>query len=242
MAQMIQNKIFFIALFFTVFNIQMYAESSSEAISKPHTPASIKIILLGDSLTAGYGISSRQAYPAIALEILHKSHPNIEFVQASISGSTTASGLSRMRWQLQTKPSHILLALGSNDALRGFPLTEIQKNVEAMILEAQKHHVVPLLAGLRAPPNMGANYANQFTKIFQNLAQKHKIALWDFMLKDVGGERDKNLPDGIHPNVLGHKIMGRYFAQFLQSALKLSSSIQTENTNKTKKTHPTKKP
>ncbi|MCY4444654.1 MAG: arylesterase [Proteobacteria bacterium] len=179
----------------------------------------LTVVLLGDSLTAGYGVSASQAYPAVAEQMLKEKGYHLKWINGSISGSTSASGLSRLKWQLKGKPSYVLLALGSNDGLRGFPLSTVEKNIEDMIKETKKHGAVPLLVGLQVPPNLGPKYTQGFQKIFPQLALKHKIPLWDFILKDVGGESSKNLPDGIHPNAKGHRIIAQYFVTFLMNHL-----------------------
>lgn len=185
------------------------------------TAHAVKLLLIGDSLTAGYGIPQQHAYPSLSLKTLQEEGYEITIVNASVSGATSASGLSQLRWhsKKKPKPTHVLLALGSNDGLRGQSLKALEDNIEKMIGEARRQGIIPLLVGLQVPANMGAQYSKKFQQIFPALARKHQLPLWDFILKDVGGEPDKNLADGIHPNHKGHLIMAEYFSAFLREHL-----------------------
>ena len=193
----------------------IYSTAHSKEKTKLH-----KIIMLGDSLTAGYGVMESQAYPSLVEQQLTKDGFSIKIINASISGSTTASGLSRLKWQLKSQPTHLFLALGANDGLRGIKIEEITKNLEKTILEAKKNGIKVILTGMKIPPNYGQKHSKEFESVFLKLSKKHNVPLLPFLLEGVGGEKQLNQADGIHPNSEGHKIMAKNVIQFLKKHLK----------------------
>ncbi len=179
-----------------------------------------KIVILGDSLTEGYGVAKSDAFPALLEKKMREdSYPNLEIVNSGIGGSTTASALSRLKWVLKSKPQLVILALGGNDGLRGTDLKTTEKNLDQAIKYAQKKGVRVILAGMQIPPNYGKEYTENFKKIFPRLAKKYKVKLIPFLLKGVGGEADLNLPDGIHPNEEGHQVIADNLYKFLKENL-----------------------
>ena len=173
------------------------------------TPAPKLILFYGDSLTAGYGLSTEDAYPAIVEEKLNKKGKPTKVVNAGLSGETTAGGLNRLDWVLKQPVDIFVLELGGNDGLRGLPLDQTQKNLQAIIDKVKTKYPKAkiVIAGMLVPPNMGPDYSTSFRKIFPDLAKKNKAALIPFLLQDVAGNDKLNIPDGIHPNVEGHKIV-----------------------------------
>lgn len=170
--------------------------------------APIKVLFLGDSLTEGFGVPKEAAFPALVeAKLAKESKKKVHFTAAGIGGSTSASALSRMRWHLKTKPDVVILALGGNDGLRGIAVAEMRKNLSATIQLARDNKVKVLLAGMKIPPNYGKQYTDEFEKTFADLARQYKVALIPFLLEGVGGDPKLNLPDGIHPNEAGHKIV-----------------------------------
>lgn len=169
-------------------------------------PTQNKIVFLGDSLTEGYGVAQQKAYPALIEKQLHADgFKNWQVINSGISGSTTASATGRVDWILKSKPQIIVLVLGANDALRGFKVDEVEKNLSTAIEKIQKAQVQVILAEILAPPNYGKKYSDQFVRIYQNLIQKHKVPKLPFLLQNVAGETRLNLEDGIHPNEKGHE-------------------------------------
>ncbi|WP_413559583.1 arylesterase [Bdellovibrio sp. HCB209] len=167
-----------------------------------------KLIVLGDSITEGYGVSKEAAYPALFEKKLHDSgKKEWTIVNAGVSGSTTASGISRMKWLFKSKPDVVFLALGANDGLRGLKVEESQKNLATAIEYAQKEKVEVILGGLYMPPNYGKDYTDKFKKMYEDLAKKYKLTFIPFILDKVAGNPKYNLADGIHPNEEGHKII-----------------------------------
>lgn len=168
------------------------------------------ILCLGDSLTEGYQINPDDAFPALLTRRLQeKFGPTATAINAGISGATSASGLSRLRFQMKAtqKPTHLILALGANDGLRGLPVAAMKKNLNETIEFAQNNNMKVLLAGMKVPPNYGVGYAKSFEKVFKDLAQKHRVTLLPFLLDGVAAKAELNLPDGIHPNAKGHAII-----------------------------------
>jgi acyl-CoA thioesterase-1 len=178
-------------------------ESSSDTTAEQDTQ---KIIFFGNSLTAGYGIDPADAFPALVQRRLDSLGYSYEVINAGLSGETTASGLNRIEWVLRQKPAVFILELGGNDGLRGIPLEETRKNLNAMIsIIADKYPKTEvILAGMMIPPNMGQKYTDEFRLIFPEIASKREVAFIPFLLEGVAGEQDLNLPDMIHPNEKGH--------------------------------------
>lgn len=179
-----------------------------------------KMIVLGDSLTEGYGVSKASAYPALLEKKLHDvGKKEWAIVNAGVSGSTTASAISRMKWLFKSKPDVVLLVLGANDGLRGLKVEESQKNLAMAIDYANQQKVRVVLGGLYMPPNYGAVYTGQFKKMYESLAQKYRLTFIPFVLDKVAGDPKYNLADGIHPNEEGHKLIAENIFQVLKGAL-----------------------
>lgn len=165
------------------------------------------LLILGDSLTEGYGVAQSAAFPALLDERFKKEKLNWQVKSAGSSGSTSASGLERIKWLAKSKPDLVLLLLGSNDGLRGVKPEETEKNLNAAVAWAKENKIEIILGQLYMPPNYGKDYTKKFEKVFKNVARKNKIPLADFLLNNVAGKSDLNQPDGIHPNEKGHKIV-----------------------------------
>ena len=184
------------------------------------------VLFLGDSITAGYGLDITQAYPALIQEKIDAKNWPFKVVNAGQSGDTTAGGLNRVDWLLRSRIDVLFLELGANDGLRGLPAENVQKNLQAIIdrVKTKYPEVKIVIAGMKVPPNMGRSYSDQFQSIFVSLAKKNNAPLIPFILEGVGGIRDLNLPDGIHPTARGHEIVAanvwKALEPVLQSLLK----------------------
>jgi acyl-CoA thioesterase I len=167
------------------------------------------ILFFGDSLTAGYGLSTEEAFPALIEKELNKSDKKVHVVNAGLSGETSAGGLSRINWILRQPVDVFVLELGANDGLRGLPIEQTRKNLQSIIekVKAKYPDCKIVLAGMMVPPNMGKQYTDEFKSIYPDLAKKNNATLIPFILEDVGGIEKLNQADGIHPNVEGHKII-----------------------------------
>jgi len=179
-----------------------------------------KILFMGDSITAGMGVTPEQAYPALIQGMLkEKGKMDVTVVNASISGSTTAGAQGRLNWYLKAEPSILVLALGANDGLRGLSTGEMFKNLEKAIVLARENQVQVILAGMEVPPNYGADYAADFRRVFPDLAARHGIVLIPFLLKDVAGQPELNQADGIHPNAHGQRIIAKTVIPYILESL-----------------------
>lgn len=167
-----------------------------------------KVVFLGDSLTEGYEVVPEHAFPTLVGERLRtRGWPEIEVVNAGVSGSTSASAVSRLRWQLRGKPDVLVLALGANDGLRGIDPQSTKKNLAGAIDVAHAENVVVLLAGMKMPPNYGGAYTQDFESVFSELAKEKNVALIPFLLDGVAARPELNLVDGIHPNADGYSVV-----------------------------------
>jgi acyl-CoA thioesterase-1 len=172
-------------------------------------PAKKTIVFVGDSLSAGAGVKPQQAFPALVQEKIRERGLPHEVVNAGIGGDTTAGGLRRIDWVLQRKVDVLVIELGGNDGLRGLPVRNIKANLQGMIDKAKAKHpeVKIVIAGMQMPPNVGAKYAEEFRQVFSDVAKENDATMIPFLLEGVGGLREFNQPDLIHPNPAGHKIV-----------------------------------
>lgn len=166
-----------------------------------------RIAVLGDSLTAGYGVNPDEAYPALLQQRLDAAGFKYQIVNAGVSGDTSAGGLSRIDWALEGDVRVLIVALGANDGLRGLPVEELRRNLSAIIERAQARHVKVVLAGMEAPPNFGPAYTTGFHQIYPELAKHYGTALVPFLLQGVAGIEALNQRDGIHPNPEGARLV-----------------------------------
>lgn len=167
-----------------------------------------KIVVLGDSLSAGYGLLEMQAFPALLQAKLIQDGYKWDVVNAGVSGDTTAAGLQRVDWALgQGNVRILILELGANDGLRGLPVSEMKKNLAGIIEAAQAKGIAVLLAGMEAPPNFGPEYTVSFRQVYRDLAKQYKVTFLPFLLDKVAGNPALNQPDGIHPNIAGTEIV-----------------------------------
>jgi len=167
-----------------------------------------KIVVLGDSLSAGYGLLESQSLPAHLQRKLDAEGYKWEVVNAGISGDTTAAGLQRLDWAVNQGDVRILVVeLGANDGLRGLPVSEMKKNLGAIIERSREKGITVLLAGMEAPPNFGPEYVVSFRQVYRDLAKEHKVTLLPFLLDKVAGVPALNQGDGIHPNIEGTAIV-----------------------------------
>jgi acyl-CoA thioesterase-1 len=166
------------------------------------------ILVVGDSLSAAYGIPRNRGWVALLEERLKREHGDYSVVNASISGETSSGGRARFAKLLERhRPAIVILELGANDGLRGLPVKEISTNLSAMIRDAQASRARVVLVGMRMPPNYGEDYAKAFESVFSDLAKTHKTALVPFLLEDFAEKPDFFLPDRIHPSAEAQPLM-----------------------------------
>ncbi len=178
--------------------------------------AKTTIVFLGDSLTEGYGLEKTEAFPFLFQQALKaKGYKDIKVINAGISGSTSASAPSRLKWYLRIKPTILVLALGANDGLRGVNPQAMKKNLATTIQLALDRKIQVVLAGMKIPRNYGSQYTREFESVYPELAEEFKIPLIPFLLDGVATHPEMNLPDGIHPNSKGHQIIAKHILENL---------------------------
>jgi acyl-CoA thioesterase I len=206
-----------IGIFLSPFLFQGYSQTEKTSGDKESTT----ILCFGNSLTAGYNIDPTYAYPAVLERRLNENGYSAEVINAGLSGETSAGGLERINWILRQPIDIFILELGANDGLRGLPLEQTKKNLQAIIdrVKTKYPDVEIVIAGMMVPPNMGEKYGSQFIKIYPDLARENNARLIPFLLEGVGGDPTLNLPDGIHPNAEGHKILARNVLEVIKPIL-----------------------
>jgi acyl-CoA thioesterase-1 len=207
-------------------------DKGTPADTQPPTPPTAevsklpRVVFLGDSLTAGYGVDADQAFPALIGETLRKEGTPIDVVNAGQSGDTTAGGLRRVEWVLKQKPDIIVVGLGGNDALRGQDLASSEQNVREIVTKARAAGAEVVLLGMLIPPNYGPEYTGKFKEIYPRVATEMNVAFVPFLLEGVGGDAKLNQPDGIHPTAEGHERVAANVLPTLRELLKRRTSTQ----------------
>lgn len=197
------------------------ASSSSGArpAASTRSDAAPKIVILGDSLTAGLGLDRTRSFPSLLQARLERDGYEYRVVNAGVSGDTSAGGLRRLDWALEGNVEVLIVELGANDGLRGLPVEEMKKNLSEIISRAQARDISVILAGMEAPPNYGQQYTEEFRAAFRDLAAEHDVPLIPFLLEGVAGLRQMNQGDGIHPNPEGARIIEQTIWRTLEPVL-----------------------
>jgi acyl-CoA thioesterase-1 len=199
--------------------LSLIAPSPAVSHANSQVGSSLHLLVLGDSLTAGYGLDRQQAFPARLEQALQKRGWPVRVTNAGVSGSTTSGGLARLEWNLADKPDLVLVELGANDALRGLDPERTETNLDAILTLVKSRGAYPILAGMKAPRNLGRDYTESFDRIYPRLAEKHAAPLYPFFLEGVAGQAELNLADGIHPNERGVEIIVAGIAPVVERAL-----------------------
>ena len=197
------------------------AAQSNPAILRKKT-----IVFFGNSLTAGYGLSPSEAFPALIQKKIDSLNLAFTVVNAGVSGETSSGGNSRIDWVLRQPMDVFVLELGGNDGLRGIPISETRNNLQSIIdkVKSKKPSAKLVLAGMQIPPNMGEKYATDFRNLYRELADKNKMTLIPFLLEGVGGEAHLNQSDGIHPTAEGHRIIAETTFRIIAGLLQESTA------------------
>lgn len=187
-----------------------------------------RIIVLGDSLTAGLGLPVEESFPARIQQRLDQAGLRYLVVNAGVSGDTSAGGLRRLEYSMgEGDPKLLVVALGGNDGLRGLPPDQLESNLATIIERAHSRGLRVILAGMEAPPNFGADYTTRFRQVYQALAERYKVRLVPFLLDGVAGNPALNQDDGIHPNARGASIVADLVWKALEPEL---TSLRTPTT------------
>lgn len=224
-------KFCYFLLVFVVISCGNNSKSKADAVKNENetteaettaTTASKTILFFGDSITAGLGLDdANDAFPGIIQAKIDSLGLNYEVVNSGVSGETSAGGKSRIKWILNQDIDIFVLELGANDGLRGVPIAETKANLQAIIdaVKAKSPSTKIVLSGMQLPPNMGQDYTTRFKAIFSELASENKLTFIPFILKDVGGIKELNQNDGIHPTTEGHKIIANTVWEVLAGML-----------------------
>lgn len=178
------------------------------------------VLFLGDSLTEGYGLETGESFPdMIADRFETEGRQDIKVINGGVSGSTSASALTRLQWFIRSKPDLMVLSLGANDGLRGLAVPDLKTNLSKTIEFAQSNGVKVALTGMLVPPNMGPEYSESFAQVFPDLAAQYQLPFLPFLLEGVAADPELNQGDGIHPNLEGTRIVADTVYNFLQPLL-----------------------
>ncbi|MBB4253556.1 MULTISPECIES: arylesterase [Rhizobium] len=207
------------ALQFTVIAVSLIFAAAASA-------RTINLVGFGDSLMAGYQLPAGNGFPEKLQAALKAKGLDVTVANAGVSGDTTAAGLARIDWSVPDGTDGVILELGANDALRGIPPEESEKNLDQMIIRLKERGIAVLLAGMMAPPNMGADYAARFNPIYQKLSEKHGLPLYAFFLDGVALEPGLKLEDGMHPNAKGIDVMVEKMAPAVTNFVETISSVK----------------
>ncbi|MFH5924794.1 arylesterase [Roseomonas xinghualingensis] len=194
------------------------ALAQGQGQGQPQRP--IRLLILGDSITAAYGLARNEGLPARLEAALKAKGRQVTVIDAGVSGDTTAGGRARLEWALAEKPDAVIVALGGNDGLRGAEPRNTQANLKAILDTLKARNLPAMLAGMLAPPNLGADYGREFAGVFQALSREYAdVVFYPFLLDGVAGEAALNQPDRIHPNPQGVEEMVRRMTPTVETLL-----------------------
>jgi len=190
------------------------------AAAQAQGQAEIRLLMLGDSITAGYGLARNEGPPAQIQAALRAKGRAVRVLDAGVSGDTAAGGRARIEWALAERPHAVIVALGGNDGLRGLTPAQMRANLTAILDATARRNLPTLLAGMIAPPNLGAEYGREFAGVFTGLAEaRPELVLYPFLLDGVAGDTALNQPDRIHPTAQGVAEMTRRMLPFIETLL-----------------------
>ncbi|HZE12253.1 MAG TPA: arylesterase [Chthoniobacterales bacterium] len=212
------------AIFAIALGLSLFFPGGGRPDARAAEPPPKSVVFLGDSLTAGFGVQPTEAFPAVVAEKIRAAGLPFEVQNAGLSGDTSAGGLRRIDWLLQRPIDILVIELGANDGLRGLELKSMKANLQAIIdkTKAKNPNVKIVLAGMQVPPNLGAEYGAGFQRVFAELARENNATLIPFLLEGVGGHRELNQADLIHPNPAGHRIIADLVWRTLEPILRQS--------------------
>lgn len=194
--------------------------------AQPKADAAYRIVVIGDSLSAGYGLPGADAFPAKLEVALRNRGHEVRVENAGVSGDTTAGGRARLAWAIGNDPDAVIVELGANDALRGLDPAKAYDNLSAMLDTLAQQNIPVLLAGMQSPPNMGEDYARDFNAIYPRLAESHDAILYPFFLEGVAGNPALNQDDGIHPTADGVDVIVSNIMPAVEELLKRAGTAK----------------
>ena len=198
----------------------LWLPSGATAAAEP-----VRILALGDSLTAGFGLKPAEGFTAQLQRALRERGVAAEIINGGVSGDTTAGGLARLEWALGDRPDRVILALGANDGLRALDPAVTRSNLAAILDRLREKRLPVLLAGIYAPPNLGREYAQRFDRIFPELAAEYGVLFYPFFLDGVATRPHLNQDDGLHPNAAGVAVLVERITPYVLQLLALPVAI-----------------
>ncbi|NFV78573.1 arylesterase [Magnetospirillum aberrantis SpK] len=184
-------------------NLVRYGAVALIVNAAPAMAEPFRLLALGDSLTAGYGVAAADSFPAQLERALRAQGHDVTVINAGVSGDTSAGGKARLDWSLGDRPNAAIVELGANDGLRGLDVGQMEANLDNIVGRLKGAGIKVLLTGMRAPPNYGADYAQSYAAVFPRVARRHQVAFYPFFLEGVARDPRFNQPDGLHPTALG---------------------------------------
>lgn len=178
--------------------------------------AAIRVVFLGDSLSAGLGLAEADAFPAVVEGLLRRNGHRVDVVNAGVSGDTSAGGLSRIDWVLRQKPDILVVELGGNDALRGQPIENIEGNLRQIVGRGRDSGARVVLLGMDLPTNYGPDYAGRFAEMYERIAREEKAELVPGFVREIGTDPSMMQPDGLHPTAEGHRLLAESLLPYLE--------------------------
>ena len=183
------------------------------------------LLLFGDSIIAGYGLTAEESVPAQLQAILEKDHP-VQVINGGVTGDTTSAGRGRLAWTLDKHhPDIVVLALGGNDVLRGISPGITQENITAMLTLLKERQITTVLSAVQAPDNLGEAYRERFNAIYTKAADQYDVHLYPFLIGKIFGNKDLTHSDGIHPNAQGAKLIAYDLAEYFKEDQALSAEL-----------------
>jgi acyl-CoA thioesterase-1 len=225
--------VFIIAALATMVSLVVGGAPNSYAAAAAKPNAEIRLLVLGDSLAAGYGLPAPQSFTEKLQEALTQKGHAVRVINAGVSGDTSAGGRARLDWVLADKPHAAILELGANDGLRGLNVSAMRDNLAAILERFEAAGIHTLLAGMKAPPNYGGAYVRDYDAAFESLARANEeVIFYPFFLEGVAAVPELNQPDGIHPNAKGVEVVVRNILPAVEQLLARVRAAQTSNTQK----------
>lgn len=203
--------------------------TATPAFANSTASAKVSILVLGDSLTSGYGLENGESFPAQLESSLQSAGYSVKVINAGVSGDTTAGGLARIDWALADQPQIVVVAIGANDALRGLDPAQARSNLDQIITRLKMAGCRVILAGMQSPRNLGPDYYNKFDQIYPDLAKHHELLFYPFFLDGVATRSDLNQTDGIHPNSAGVQQVVKGIQPLIVTALDQISPLSSNN-------------
>ena len=193
--------------------------SGSSGAQSETTPGATRIVFLGDSLTAGYGVAEADAFPALVADGLQRAGHDVDVLNAGVSGDTSAGGVSRIDWVLRARPDVLVLELGGNDALRGQPLENTERNLRIIVERPREAGARVIILGMDVPTNYGPDYGGRFSAMYARIAEDLNVTYVPGFIREVGLNRSLMQLDGIHPTAAGHRRLAELLLPHLESLI-----------------------